>query len=155
MGTWAAGVFENDASLDLVSDVADEVKKEMAPPDSVEDTDQVLAAVAILKVLVEHCHVPPPELAEIESLKVVVLDLYDKEIDGLDPDEDFKVQRRGVIERTFDEFIAPIKWLVVTAVGLPLDNGGLAPFRSGINRGRGRVERVPDVQGQRRCSGLK
>jgi hypothetical protein len=109
MGTWAEGNFDNDASLDFVSDIARELRKEMSPTDEVEDLDLVMAAVAMLKALVEHCHAPAPEREEIESLKTDVLALYDEQIDGLEPQGDFKEKRRAVIQKTFDEFLELLK----------------------------------------------
>jgi hypothetical protein len=64
-----------------------------------------MAAVAILKTLIEHCRAPRPERNEIVALRDSLLAVYDAEIDGLDPDPEFKVERRKVIERTFGEFL--------------------------------------------------
>ena len=106
MGTWAEGNFDNDSALDLVADIADEVAKEMTPPEEVEDIDLVMGAVAIRMALVQHCHAPRPNAAEIASLKLAVLSVYDEQIDGLEPEPEFKINRRQVISDTFDEFIA-------------------------------------------------
>lgn len=105
MGTWDAGNFDNDSALNFVSGVADGVRQEMAPPEEVEEIELVMAAVAIYKALVAHCHAPPPAATQIGELKDAVLQLYDAQIDELDPDPEFKTQRRGVIEQTFDEFL--------------------------------------------------
>jgi hypothetical protein len=105
MGTWAEGNFDNDYALDFVGDIANEVAGEMSAPEMVEDVDLVMAAVAVRKALVEHCHAPAPKHAEIEKLKLAVLAVYDKEIDGLDPGEEYKEKRRAVIEKTFDDFL--------------------------------------------------
>jgi hypothetical protein len=105
MGTWAEGNFDNDSALDFVSDIAKDVAGEMGPPEEVEDVDLVMSAVAVRKALVEHCHAPPPKRAEIESLKSAVLSIYDEQIDGLEPDPEYKVARRRVIAETFDQFL--------------------------------------------------
>lgn len=109
MATWAEGNFDSDSAMDFVSDIARELRKEMSPPEEVEDLGLVMAAVAMLQTLVEHCHAPAPKIAEIESLRKQVLSVYDEQIDGLDPDDDFKEKRRGVIEKTFDEFLELLK----------------------------------------------
>ena len=49
------------------------------------DDELKMAAVAILKVLVQHCHALPPERAKLESLRDSILTVYDAEIDDLDP----------------------------------------------------------------------
>ena len=105
MGTWAEGNFDNDSALDFVEEIADTVAKEIAEPDGVEDIELVMAAVAVQKALVEHCHAPPPEKSLIESLKSSILKVYDREIDDLDPDPEYKGARRRVIEQTFDEYL--------------------------------------------------
>ena len=106
MGTWAEGNFDNDCALDFVSDIARSVAEEMAPPDEIEDLDLVMAAVAVRKTLVEHCHAPPPSRESIESLKAEVISMYDEEIDALEPADDYKTARRTVIVDTFDQFLA-------------------------------------------------
>jgi hypothetical protein len=108
MGTWSSENFGNDAALDLVCSVANNVKKELAAPSGVEDLELVMAAVAILKALIEHCHAPRPDSSEIIALRDKVLAIYDAEIDELDPSPEFKAERRKVIEQTFDEFLALI-----------------------------------------------
>jgi hypothetical protein len=106
MGTWAEGNFDNDAALDLLADISATVSQEMSPPEHVEDVDLVMAAVAVRRILIERCHASRPERDEIEQLKNAVLSVYDAQIDGLAPDQDFKVKRRRVIEATFDGLLA-------------------------------------------------
>jgi hypothetical protein len=106
MGAWADGNFDNDSALDFVADIANDVAREMAPPGGVEDIDLVMAAVAVCKTLVEHCHAPHPDRAKIESLKAEVLSMFDEQIDELEPKPDYKVGRRAAIVATFDEFLA-------------------------------------------------
>ncbi|HVT79286.1 MAG TPA: DUF4259 domain-containing protein [Phycisphaerae bacterium] len=105
MGTWAEGNFDNDTALDLVGDIAQSATDEMTPPDAVEDVDLVMAAVAIRKVLVEHCNAPRPEPSQLKKLKAQVLAIYDEEIDGLEPEPQYKIARRKVIAQTFDDFL--------------------------------------------------
>ena len=106
MGAWDAGNFDNDSTLDVISDYALLARKEMHAPDTVEDIDTLMGSVVVYKALVEHCHAAPPERALISDLKQSVLTIYDKQIDGLAPSPTYKVKRRQVIEKTFDDFLA-------------------------------------------------
>jgi len=105
MGAWAEGNFDNDTALDLVAYVADNVAKEMSPPSQAEDIDLVMAAVAVRKALVEHCYAPPPKRSEIQTLKEVVLSVFDEQIDSLKPTPQYKANRRRTIADTFDKFL--------------------------------------------------
>lgn len=109
MGSWASGNFENDAALDLLSDVVKNLDQELTAPDEVEDIDMLMGAVAIRKALVEHLPANPPPREQIEELKEAVLQLYDDEIDSLEPEEEYKAERRQVIEKTFDDFLKLLK----------------------------------------------
>lgn len=109
MGAWGEGNFQNDAALDTVASIADVVDKELVPPAEVEDVDLVMAAVAIRKALVEHCHATPPERPALEALKAVVLAVYDEQIDGLKPKPGYKENRRRTIVETFDQFLGLLK----------------------------------------------
>jgi hypothetical protein len=104
VGTWAAGNFDSDAALDLVEHFAETVREEIGTPQDVEDLEQTMAAVSVLKVLVEHCHASAPNVKEIETLRDGILRIYDEQIDGLVPHPDYKVNRRLTIVATFDEF---------------------------------------------------
>jgi hypothetical protein len=109
MGAWAEGNFSNDDALDFVCDVAGFVDDKISPATEVEGIDSLMAAVAVRKALVECCHAPRPERTELISLKDSTLKLYDEEIDALEPKPEYKVGRRKIIERTFDEFIALLR----------------------------------------------
>lgn len=106
MGVWAEGNFQNDEALDFVSDIADEVSNHMTPPAGFEELDRLMAAVAVLKALVENCRATCPTRADLAALKQQALRVYDAEIDEYEPKPDFKSGRRRVIEQTFDDFIA-------------------------------------------------
>jgi hypothetical protein len=109
MGAWASGNFDNDAALDFLSDVIKNVDQDLKPPEEVEEIDMLMAAVTIRKALVELCHANAPPREQIEELKDAVLQIYDDEIDGLEPDEEYKIERRQVIEKTFDDFLKLLK----------------------------------------------
>lgn len=109
MGSWASGNFDNDSALDFLSDVIKNVDQDIRPPEDVEDIDMLMGAVAIRKALVELVPANPPPREQIEELKDAVLQLYDDEIDSLDPSEETKIERRRVIEKTFDDFLKLLK----------------------------------------------
>jgi hypothetical protein len=104
VGTWAAGNFDSDAALDLVEHFAETVREEIAKPVDVGDLEEIMAAVSVLKVLVEHCHASAPDTEEIDSLRDAILEVYDEQIDGLEPHPDYKRDRRRTIVGTFDDF---------------------------------------------------
>ena len=120
MGTWGEGVFDNDAAGDLQADIEDmsdkeaeaELIKELqsavddADDISVEDTELLLAAVALLQELYERTGKRPPVTLDRQALRPLMLDVYDREIDGLEPAEGFKEARRKVMQETLDRFVA-------------------------------------------------
>ena len=57
----------------------------MRPPSGFEDIDLIMAAVAMRKALVEHCHAYAPKRVEIEALRDAVLTVCDAEIEELHP----------------------------------------------------------------------
>jgi hypothetical protein len=113
MGTWGAGNFENDAALDFIGD---EIDRYISIIEDIfgnegrflldEDAEGMLMpAVEILAVLCEHCHGVLPEHLDVAAWKARYLAMYDDQIDGLEPQGDFKQQRRAVIEATFDKLV--------------------------------------------------
>jgi hypothetical protein len=112
MGTWAAGNFSNDGSLDYVGDLIDQLTNTIVGcfnnGNSALDEggeSELMPSVAIIKILSEQCGAAPPEPDVIEDWRSKYLAIYDDQIDGLDPKPDFKVERRKVIDETFAELI--------------------------------------------------
>jgi hypothetical protein len=118
MGTWGEGVFDNDAAADLKSDM-EELSDDAAEAElldfiqssfdddiSVEDTEELLAAVALLHALYERTEDRPPATLDRPALRTMMLEIYDREIDGLEPAEGFKEARRKVMQDTLDRFVA-------------------------------------------------
>ena len=64
-----------------------------------------MPSVAIIKVLSEQCGAAPPKPEVIEEWRSKYLAIYDEQIDDLDPNPDYKVERRKVIDETFVELI--------------------------------------------------
>lgn len=111
MGTFGAGNFENDAALDLVSEVLAVATTEIeAFCDSddvgIEDLEQIMAAVAIHLVLGEHCAAGAPEVDFAVRLRDKVLAIFDEEISDLDPSGEFAAERRAVLVDTFARYEA-------------------------------------------------
>jgi hypothetical protein len=67
----------------------------------------VTASTEVIIALCENCHAEPPEslALTVEKWKQKALAVYDKEIDGLEPKPDYKINRRKVIAETFDRLI--------------------------------------------------
>lgn len=111
MGTWGADNFESDAALDFVGD---EIDRYVDVIEAIFDDEQrfrldeaaegmLMPCVVLLLLLCEHCEAVLPEELDIAAWKARYLEMYDDQIDGLEPQGDFKQQRRAVIEATFDK----------------------------------------------------
>jgi len=112
MGTWAAGNFSNDGSLDYVGQLIDQLTDTVVRcfTDGNADLDEggeseLMPSVAIIKVLSEQCGAAPPKPDVIEGWHSKYLAIYDEHIDDLDPNPEYKVERRKVIDETFVELI--------------------------------------------------
>jgi hypothetical protein len=111
MGTAGAGVFENDAAMDARDDVANHITAAIedflsAATFGVEDTESVVAYVALLTSLIETCQASGPSPQEAAGWRDKVLEVFDSEIDELEPAPGFKEERRTVIVATFEHFLA-------------------------------------------------
>lgn len=113
MGTWAAGNFDSDGALDYVGEIIDQLTNTIAS--CLEEGNagldeggesELMPSVAIIKVLSEHCGAAPPKPDVIQSWRNQYLAIYDEQIDGLDPDPAYKVERRATIDTTFRELVA-------------------------------------------------
>ena len=112
MGTWAAGNFSNDGALDYVGDLIDQLTKNRCRLLQNDNADldeggesELMPSVAIIKILSEQCGAAPPKPEVIEKWRSQYLEIYDDQIDGLDPIPDFKAERRKVIDETFTGLI--------------------------------------------------
>jgi hypothetical protein len=112
MGTWGGGNFDNDGALDFVQELVHQLAtgidacfgEDRAALD--EDGEGTLVpSVAILTLLAKHCGAAVPQVEFVEGWKTRYLAVFDDEIEGLAPSGDFAVQRRAVIEQTFNELL--------------------------------------------------
>ncbi|MFC4604181.1 DUF4259 domain-containing protein [Rhodococcus kronopolitis] len=114
MGTWDSGNFDDDTAADHLSDLTgrlvDEVAEAMSgDPVELEPDEYWGVAVPcnleLLHLLARQHYVgvrlPDPET--IAGWKDRFLAVWDEAIDGLEPEPDFKRQRREVLVRTFDQ----------------------------------------------------
>lgn len=66
---------------------------------------ELMPRIEILRVLCEHCWGTLAKHLDINAWKTRYLEMYDDQIDELNPTDDFKEQRRVVIESAFDRLI--------------------------------------------------
>jgi hypothetical protein len=109
MDVWGSDNFDNDAAQDVLGDMVDVALTEIrgfcaSNRNTVEDLDTILACVAAHLALHKHCGAARPELSVATMLHEKVIDIYDKGIDALKPQADFKKERRAVVLNTLSEY---------------------------------------------------
>lgn len=114
MGTWSHGNFENDAALDWLSETTgqllSEITEAMDSPDTLDadewEADIVPCRIELLCVMSENGMRPNwPELDLLNEWKSIYLAAWDASIDELDPDPDYKSNRRTELVATFDRML--------------------------------------------------
>lgn len=115
MGTWAHGNFDNDAALDWLDDITgqllDEIAEAMESPELLEadelDADLVPCRIELLCAMAEK-GMPPqwPDVQLLAQWKQIFLQAWDSSIDGLEPSEEYKRERRATLVATFDRMQA-------------------------------------------------
>ena len=115
MGTWGPGNFENDAALDFIDQ---EIARHVRTIEAIfadgqrfrldEDAEgELIPRIAILALLCAHCaDVLTTSVEVISAWKARYLEMYDDQVDDLEPRGDYKLQRRAVIADTFDTLIS-------------------------------------------------
>jgi|GEM_PF-1396688 Uncharacterized conserved protein len=107
MGSWDVGNFDNDAALDYVGELMDELQGKV---DEFFDSDEqelddgeatVVPTVAIMQLLAEHTGAAPPKADLIKKWQVKYLKIFDEQIDDCEPEDGYKSRRRETISRTF------------------------------------------------------
>lgn len=122
MGTWGSGNFESDTALDhfgtvttpLLEQIREAFKnKESLQPDEYE-SEAVLCNMDILLAIAHGLgsKAKPfgisqfPKVKQIQTWQKTYLKVWDDYIDELEPDEDYKTNRKETIIKTFERFIA-------------------------------------------------
>ena len=104
MGTWGAGVYENDAALDWVGDLIESLSKGINKDIGDFDEgsgDELLAAIDTIAVLCAHSGGAPPKPAEIDGWRDSYFRCFDSYITGLTPDPEYVESQRRVIGDVF------------------------------------------------------
>lgn len=109
MGTWDEGNFSNDGALDYLATLIQKLVtriENLLASDYGADLDEcgeseLMPSVEIISLLCEHCDAVPPRESVVKGWRQRYLNIYDEQIDALDPDPEFKVKRRQVIDATF------------------------------------------------------
>ncbi|MFF9349959.1 DUF4259 domain-containing protein [Streptomyces sp. NPDC014734] len=113
MGTWGNGNFDSDTAADHLSDITgrlvSDIEAAMAgDPSGLEPDDYdgvvVPCNVELLCLIAEQGHVGAavPEAAVVEGWKKTFMDVWERTIDELEPDPEYKEGRRAELIRTFD-----------------------------------------------------
>ncbi|WP_405751682.1 DUF4259 domain-containing protein [Streptomyces sp. NBC_00012] len=117
MGTWGSGNFDSDAAADHLSGITgrlvSEIEEAMAgdpvglEPDEY-DGVAVPCNVELLCLIAEQGHVGAsvPEPAVVAEWKKTFMDVWERTIDGLEPKQGYKEDRRAELIRTFDRLVA-------------------------------------------------
>jgi hypothetical protein len=111
MGTWGPVNFASDAALDFIGGEIDRyvgiIQAIFADGQRFrldEDAEGMLVpCVELLSLLLEHGDAVLPKNLDVAAWKARYLEMYDDQIDGLEPTEGYKQQRRVAIEATFDK----------------------------------------------------
>ncbi|MDR1075587.1 MAG: DUF4259 domain-containing protein [Xanthomonadaceae bacterium] len=116
MGTWGAGNFDNDNAADhligICMPLLEQIEEAMANRSQLEpdepEADIVTANIEIICCLAEYFGYFPgmlPAEDTIEEWAREYLQIWDDNIDSLDPDPDYRIGRREVIAGTFDKLL--------------------------------------------------
>ncbi|MFJ7492370.1 DUF4259 domain-containing protein [Streptomyces sp. NPDC097727] len=113
MGTWGSGNFDDDTAADHLSGITgrlvSEIEEAMAgDPVGLEPDDYwgvaVPCNVELLCLIAEQHYVGAtvPAAAVAERWKRTFMDVWERAIDGLEPEPEYKERRRAELIRTFD-----------------------------------------------------
>ena len=110
MGTWSVGNFDNDGALDYLGDIINQITEnieDIFKSGDAADLEQcgeseLMPGVEIISILSEKCNAVPPKEDTVNRWKRDYLKIYDSQIDSLGASKKFKINRRKVIEDTFN-----------------------------------------------------
>ena len=113
MGTWGPGDFDNDGAHDYANGlvhqlrerVAKAFKKRYGAAIDGDGEEVVVPSIFIMGLLASHCKAALPESSLLTEWKTKYLEIYDDQIDGLEPHGGYKQRRRRTITNTFNKVI--------------------------------------------------
>jgi hypothetical protein len=104
MGTWAAGVYGNDAALDWMGDLMDslsnQIKSEIDDFDE-SNGDSLFAAIDTIAILCGNTLAAPPKSTEVDAWQKSYVRCWKSYITELDPDPDYLEGQGKVIDDVF------------------------------------------------------
>lgn len=113
MGVSGAGNFDDDAALDklgdfvqgIVDEIEHSIENESLEPDE-EAGAWLPCQVEILTLLATDLGATLPPAETIERWRDEYISVWEDYIDELDPDDDYRADRRSTLDRTFTQAIA-------------------------------------------------
>ncbi|MFI9624977.1 DUF4259 domain-containing protein [Streptomyces sp. NPDC052042] len=116
MGTWGSGNFDSDTAADHLSEITGRllsgIEEAMAgDPVGLEPDDYwgvtVPCDIELLCLIADQGHVGAalPEPAVAEAWKKTFMDVWERTIDELEPEDGYKEARRAELNRTFDRLV--------------------------------------------------
>lgn len=116
MGTWGSGVYENDTASDylsktierLLNDIRLQINYQIRLNAGFSESDILICDIDLLTLLCEKrdLNIHLPEKEEIERWEKVYMDIWDSTIDETCPTEEYKIERRRVLNQTFNKLIS-------------------------------------------------
>ncbi len=114
MGVYGAGNFDNDEAQDYIYKLIDkmiaQIEKTVSSKHGMEPDEPssflMMCNIDLIGLIVQHVNISLPESTTVEEWKTKYLAVWEGYIDGLDPKEGFKEERRAVITATFDRLIS-------------------------------------------------
>jgi hypothetical protein len=120
MGTWGAGNFDSDDACEFMDETLRKFHKiieDCLLPENFESffleafgEYTLMPAIDVIITLCEHYDISPQlEVEKIKGWKELYLRVYDETVDTFGPKADWKINRRKVIEVTFNKLEALAK----------------------------------------------
>ncbi|MDK0519771.1 DUF4259 domain-containing protein [Streptomyces sp. ML-6] len=117
MGTWGAGNFDSDTAADHLADLTGRLVSRIGEamsgdPVALEPDDYdgvtVPCDIELLCLIAEQGYVGPvvPEAAVVAGWRKTFMDVWERTIDELEPEPEYKEDRRAELIRTFDRLAA-------------------------------------------------
>jgi hypothetical protein len=113
VGTWGPGNFDSDGACEyrdtlfrqLIAVIERDTESESSQKCDFDELEEnLIPSVDILIALTQYYQTSPlVELDKVQAWRRSVLDIYDRTIDDVGPKEKFKIEKRIVIQSTFDK----------------------------------------------------